>query len=89
VFDKGKHVGWGGNCNNHRPELQGATCKRQFRYCKNSDSETRRIAKKWLLMGLDIPEGDQHGCTNHILRIPRKSILLVEESILDKEANEL
>ena len=44
------YVGWGGNCNCHS-NAKRQNCKRMFTYAGSSDSETRMLAKLWLLQG--------------------------------------
>lgn len=88
IKQKGKIVGWGGNCHRHSNsnDKPGALCKRVFTYSGNTAQETRAIAKKWLLLGAEIAPDDPDARRAHLFGIPRLAIPIEDEAELDAQA---
>ena len=81
----GTRIGWGANCNCHHNHWQPAACKRQFLFAGNSDGDTLRIAKQWLLMGVPISNGDPMGKYKHLATIRRADIPLRTDEEMERD----
>ncbi len=87
VWSNGVHSGYGGNCGCHRNAGDGPSdlCKKSFTFAGSTPAETRCLAKSWLLMGLDIGEGDD-ARKRHVKQIRRRDIPVLSEEELDRHA---
>ena len=63
VFARGVHIGWGAVCGrHHEPGRAGSLqCKKQVTFGKEalSDVDCRAKLKRWLLAGLNHPDGSR------------------------------
>ena len=85
----GVFSGWGANCLCHHNHGDAVRCTKSFLFSTNTEAETRCIAKKWLLMGVEIPKWDPDGRQQHVIDIRRNQIPLVDEDVLDAAADAL
>ena len=80
-------MGFQFNC--HKNDHDPLQCKRAFTFSSNTFDETRCIAKKWLLMGVDIAASEPDARDQHLRHIARGDIPIVDEAMLDAEAASL
>ena len=69
VYARGTPLGWGATCGRHlNAGGDAACCKKQVAHGAEhfSDGDCRRKLKRWLLMGLDIPEEGEDCRTQHL-----------------------
>ena len=87
----GVYVGWGATCGRHHDagDSAAAVCKKQLRYSKNTEVETKRLVKSWCLMGFDIPTDEPMGKWSHIQGINRFEIPLLTDAELEARRREL
>ena len=83
----GVQIGWGANChchfNEHGPFID---CKKTFNFASNTVAHTRCLAKQWLLMGVGIPRVGPEVRSQHVLKIRRQDVPLIDEADLDQQA---
>ena len=85
IFVKGVHRGWGGNCGRHWDSNSSLGCKKSFTSPDPACfDECHRLAKAWLLMGLDIEAFN--GRLSHVHAIKRNQIALMTHAELDEAA---
>jgi len=73
VWRGGQFIAWGANCMRHRDVGDGNVCQKQVTFKAGSSQavkdEAQRLAKVWLLLGLDAPEEDPEGRSKHLKEI--------------------